>query len=98
MHATTIQEFEITLKDLRFVSTKCANCQTVITLDMERKTEISPKSRESSFFLTIFPVCGRAYDSSLPGSINSIHAAYQAVPERLRDLIAFRAKADSEKT
>jgi ribosomal protein S27E len=78
------EEFEITLKDLRFLSMKCASCKTVVTIDMERKAEISPLDRQSTFALTKCPMCGLPFDSALTEHVNSLHAAYLGVPDRLR--------------
>jgi 4-hydroxy-3-methylbut-2-en-1-yl diphosphate synthase IspG/GcpE len=90
MRAIMRQEFEITLKDLRFVSMKCTECHTVVILDMDRKAEVSAVTRESVFALVACPTCGRAFDSALPKSVAALHDAYVNVPDRLRDSITFR--------
>jgi len=90
MSAIMRHELELTLKDLRLISIRCGNCRTVVTMDMERKEDVSPKTREGAFSLRNCPICGNAYDSALPSSIDSIHRAYQGVREDLRDLVTFR--------
>ena len=84
-------EFEIALNDLRFFSLKCAECSTVITLDMERGTG------QTVFSLTSCPICNRAFDSCVPNILHALHTAYVGKPDWLRKLIRFRIASDDIK-
>jgi len=91
------EEFVISLKDLRFVSIKCPHCQTVVTLDMERKTEVS-SNRDRFFTPNTCPGCAKDFDSALPVNVNALHDAYRSVPEWLRESITFRTEAPSSES
>jgi rRNA maturation protein Nop10 len=84
------RELEVTLKDLRFLSLSCADCRTVVSLDMEAKATVDPKTRKTIFSLERCPRCGRAFDSAIPPNVDALYGAYQKVPDTLRSVIAFR--------
>jgi hypothetical protein len=69
--------FVISLADIRYVDIHCAQCPTVVTMDM--KDDKPFNERPGAFAPKACPGCQNNYDSAVKGSIDGFKSAYQAL-------------------
>lgn len=87
------KEQVVTFGDLRYVSVKCPNCKTVVTLDMEEPPEFGVQ--HDFFCPKSCPGCRQMYDTAIPRSVDTLQRSYKALSE-IADRVTFRAKAVDE--
>jgi len=58
------RQLVISLEDLRYVSIECPNCNSVLTLDMQKESEHQKKHR--LFVPGLCTVCQKGFDSAMP--------------------------------
>ena len=58
------RQLVISLADLRYVSIECPNCNSVLTLDMEKQSDHQKK--HGLFVRGLCTVCQKGFDSAMP--------------------------------
>jgi hypothetical protein len=85
--------FVISLADMRYVDIHCAQCATIVTMDM--KGEKPFNARPGAFATKACPGCQRDYDSAIKGSIDGFKSAYQVLLN-FPDSVTFRGVSSHE--
>jgi hypothetical protein len=69
--------FVISLADIRYVDIHCAQCPTVVTMDM--KDDKPFNERPGAFAPKTCPGCQKNYDSAIKTGIDGFKSAYQTL-------------------
>jgi hypothetical protein len=89
MHEETV----VSLNDLQFVCIECPDCRTRVILDMEQQFVVAGRT---VFSPEVCPGCRKAFDSAIPGNLDTLQRVYSAIPRALRSAITFHKRAVPE--
>ncbi len=83
----------ISIRDLRFATLVCTQCETRVTLDFA--SQFQPASGPRPFEPPQkCPQCGQRYDSNVPDAIKTLHQVYRALAGV--DVVTFTTERSAE--
>ena len=80
------EQIVVWMKDLRFASLRCLNCNTQVTLDFEM--EFAVNDCDSFKAPHECPRCHRLFDGAIPGAVEAMQKIYKALAP-LGDALGF---------